>query len=273
MWFKSKTLEEQYPPKDSYQEEYRKKFGGIIDKYLIHHSEDDDEEILVYIDTENDVDWIIQKDPLKDENLRNEREKYIAKLNVAEAYPSLNLSQRNVLKFKIMLGAGYVAAIYGNYESVQPAIDAALKFLKDRNREQSRFLILSFSSFLILVTILLGVCFSIFGNENFIGLLMGVLGAYVSIWSRFGKMNMTGLASKNIHFLEAFARLFCGGIFAFVAMQLLNTGLVLKDFTINNVWSYNCIIGFVAGFNERFVPTIIETISSNSKNNKEDDDE
>ena len=105
------------------------------------------------------------------------------------------------------------------------------------------------------------------------GLLMGLLGAYVSIWSRFGKMNMTGLASRRVHFLEAFARLFCGGIFAFVAMLLLSTGLVLKDFTVNNVWAYNCIIGFAAGFNERFVPTIIETISSNSKNNKEDDDE
>lgn len=216
MWFITKTLEEQYPPKDSYQREYRQKFGNIIDKYLIYHSEDDNEEVLIYIDTENDVDWIIKKEPLEDENLRKERQKYIAKLNVAEASPSLNLSQRNVLKFKIMLGAGYEAAIYGNFDSVQPAIDAAQKFLKDRNREQSRFLILSFSSFLILATILLGLCFSIYWDENFIGLLMGVLGAYVSIWSRFGKMNMTGLASKNIHLIM------CGRIIASSVLWLVS---------------------------------------------------
>lgn len=75
MWFITKTLEEQYPPKDSYQREYRQKFGGIIDKYLIYHSEDDNEEVLIYIDTENDVDWIIKKEPLEDENLWKERQK------------------------------------------------------------------------------------------------------------------------------------------------------------------------------------------------------
>ena len=39
-----------------------------------------------------------------------------------------------------------------------------------------------------------------FSDEKIIGLELGVLGSYVSIWSRFGKMNMTGLASKNIHY-------------------------------------------------------------------------
>lgn len=44
---------------------------------------------------------------------------------------------------------------------------------------------------------------------------------------------MTGLASKDIHYLEAFARLFCGEIFAFVAILFIDTGLVLKDITVS----------------------------------------
>ena len=85
----------------------------------------------------------------------------------------------------------------------------------------------------------------------------------LSIWSRFGKMNMTGLASKDIHYLEAFARLFCGEIFAFVAILFIDTGLVLKDITVSNPWAYHCIVGFIAGFNERFVPSIIGSFTSN----------
>lgn len=78
---------------------------------------------------------------------------------------------------------------------------------------------------------------------------------------------MTGLASKDIHYLEAFARLLCGGIFAFVAILFIDTGLVLKDITVSNPWAYHCIVGF----NERFVPSIIESFTSNVTEEKSND--
>lgn len=144
-------------------------------------------------------------------------------------------------------------------------------FLKARNKEQSRYLILGVSTIIVVLSLIAGYFSAVFSDEQIVGLELGVLGSYVSIWSRFGKMNMTGLASKDIHYLEAFARLFCGGIFAFVAILFIDTGLVLKDITVSNPWAYHCIVGFIAGFNERFVPSIIESFTSNVTEEKSND--
>lgn len=269
MWFKKNNSKDLYPPKDDYQRSYRQTFQGIVDKYLIHHCEDDNAKLLVYIDSENDVDWIMLVDPLKgNEQLIRERYKWLAKLDIAQVSPCLNLSEKNVMKFKIMLGAGYEGALYGNFDSVQPCIEQALLFLRDRNKEQSRFLILFFSTIIVVLSLIIGFSFCLFSNEKIVGLELGVLGYYVSIWSRFGKINLKGLASKNIHYLEAFARLFCGGIFSFIAILLIDTGLFLKELTVSNLWAYHCIFGFIAGFNERFVPSIIESFTSNTTENK-----
>lgn len=264
MWFNKQDSDEFYPPKDEYQRKYRQAFEGVVDKYLIYHCEDENAKILIYIDPENDIDWIMKQDPLNgNEELTKERNKWLAKLDIAQASPCLNLTEKNIMKFKIMLGAGYESALYGNFDSVQSCIDQALLFLKTRNKEQSRYLILLVSTFIVVMSLIAGYFCDVFSDEKIIGLELGVLGSYVSIWSRFGKMNMTGLASKNIHYLEAFARLLCGGIFAFVAILFIDTGLVLKDITVSNPWAYHCIVGFIAGFNERFVPSIIESFTSN----------
>lgn len=269
MRFKNKNPEELYPPKDEYQKKYRETFDGIVDKYLIYHCEDENAKILIYIDPENDIDWIMKEDPLNgNEELNKERYKWLAKLDIAQASPCLNLSEKNIMKFKIMLGAGYESALYGNFDSVQSCIDQALLFLKARNKEQSRYLILGISTIIVLMSLIAGCIWNLFSDKLIVGLELGVLGSYVSIWSRFGKMNLTGLASKNIHYLEAFARLFCGGIFAFVAILFIDTGLVLKDITVSNLWAYHCIVGFIAGFNERFVPSIIESFTSNTTEEK-----
>lgn len=95
MCFKKKNSEDLYPPKDDYQRSYRQTFQGIVDKYLIHHCEDDNAKLLVYIDSENDVDWIMLDDPLKgNEQLIKERYKWLAKLDVAQVSPCLNLSEK-----------------------------------------------------------------------------------------------------------------------------------------------------------------------------------
>lgn len=265
MFFKKKTLSERFPSKDDDQREYRKHYGNIVDKYLINHVCDDEADFIVYIDADNDIDWMLLKDPQKDEEKKIEREKYIARLNVAQASPCLNLSDRNVVRFKIMLGTGYVSAIYGNYDVVSSSIDSAMKFLRERNKEQSRYLILSMSTWIIALFTIIGFYFNWFQSQSVTSIEYGLLGAYVSIWSRFGKMNMTGLASRRIHYLEAFARMVCGAIFALIAMLLLDTGLVLKGVAIENVQALYGIVAFIAGFNERFVPSIIETIAKKSE--------
>ncbi|MHC6728260.1 hypothetical protein [Segatella copri] len=150
MWFDKKDPEELYPPKDEYQRKYRQAFDGVVDKYLIYHCEDENAKILIYIDLDNDIDWIMKKDPLDgNEELNQERNKWLANLDIAQASPCLNLSEKNIMKFKIMLGAGYESALYGNFDSVQSCIDQALLFLKARNKEQSRYIILSVSTTIV----------------------------------------------------------------------------------------------------------------------------
>lgn len=150
MWFDKKDPEELNPPKDEYQKKYRQAFDGIVDKYLIYHCEDENAKILIYIDLDNDIDWIMKKDPLDgNEELNQERNKWLANLDIAQASPCLNLSEKNIMKFKIMLGAGYESALYGNFDSVQSCIDQALLFLKARNKEQSRYIILSVSTTIV----------------------------------------------------------------------------------------------------------------------------
>lgn len=150
MWFDKKDPEELYPPKDEYQRKYCQAFEGIVDKYLIYHCEDENAKILIYIDLDNDIDWIMKKDPLNgNEELNKERNKWLANLDIAQASPCLNLSEKNIMKFKIMLGAGYESALYGNFDSVQSCIDQALLFLKARNKEQSRYIILSVSTTIV----------------------------------------------------------------------------------------------------------------------------
>lgn len=199
MWFNKQDSYEFYPPKDEYQRKYRQAFEGVVDKYLIHHCDDENAKILIYIDPENDIDWLMMKDSLngKDELIK-ERDKWLANLNIAQASPCLNLSEKNIMKFKIMLGAGYESALYGNFDSVQSWIDQALLFLKARNKEQSRYLILGVSTIIVVLSLIAGYFSAVFSDEQIVGLELGVLGSYVSIWSRFGKMNMTGLASKDI---------------------------------------------------------------------------
>lgn len=264
-WGKSnkKSLQDIYPAKDEYQVMYRKEFEGIIDKYLICHESDDRRKLIVYIDAENDIDWII-KDEQHDEERDKKRQAYITKLDAAQAFPVSNLSDSNIVRFKIILGAGYNAALHDNYELVQPSIDKALNFIKERNMEESRYLILSCSTLLILIFILLsliiGSLYFIHYKEWIIGILLGITGAYVSIWNRSGKMDLTGLGTKRIHYLEAFARLFCGGIFAYIGMLLIKSNLLSSIYTQTNAFMY--IITFIAGFNERFIATIIEHITN-----------
>ena len=62
--FNKQDSDEFYPPKDEYQRKYRQAFEGVVDKYLIHHCDDENAKILIYIDPENDIDWIMMKDPL-----------------------------------------------------------------------------------------------------------------------------------------------------------------------------------------------------------------
>ena len=270
--FCSQAEVEPFPAKDDFQRHYREVFGGIVDKYLISYEEGDGENpyrLIVYIDAENDIDWIIknEKATLSPEILQK-RSLSLAKLDIAQSTPCLNLTDSVIMTFKKMLGAGYDAALHDNFEVVDPIIDQALQFIRERNREQGRFWVLLSSTLLVsLSCIVVGklIMMHCCHEEWLLGILMGILGAYISIWSRYGKLDLTGLAMKQLYIWESFTRIFSGAIFSAFGICLLKSEILFQDFVHEHL-TFGCmIIGFIAAFNERFIPSIVEKIAKNEE--------
>ena len=102
-------------------------------------------------------------------------------------------------------------------------------------------------------------------EEWLLGILMGILGAYISIWSRYGKLDLTGLAMKQLYIWESFTRIFSGAIFSAFGICLLKSEILFQDFVHEHL-TFGCmIIGFIAAFNERFIPSIVEKIAKNEE--------
>lgn len=266
------TAEEKFPAKDDHQKAYRKDFYNIVDQYLIYQDKDDNGfKEIVYIDSENDIDWLIEGDNVTEKD-KTERNKYIAKLDIVHALSIQNLSHEEIINFKKMLGVGYCAALHCNWEEVDMAIENATKYRNDRNKERSRFLLLKAATiylFLLIGTFLFFIHFlpthphlNVFG-----GIFMGTMGSYVSIWTRYGKMDITGLGTPRIHYLEAFARMLIGAIFATVIILVLKSGIVLNDILLSTSQKLvYALIGFCAGFSEKFVPSVMEHLIKEQTN-------
>lgn len=96
--------------------------------------------------------------------------------------------------------------------------------------------------------------------------MMGAVGSYVSIWTRYGKMDMTGLGTKGLHCLEAFSRILIGVIFALVVVFMVHSKLIFGN--IEKAADMTClmaILGFCAGFSEKWIPSILERFMSESE--------
>ena len=282
--FHKKTLEEKFPPKDENQRKYREEFGGIVDKCLIlNENISVDNKLLIYIDTDNNIQVIDWRQDTKLDDSKTFHD-CINRLDMAQVMPCENLDDKTVMRFKIMLGAGYNAALHGSFDVVTPIIKESLRFLKERNKEKARHLFLFSSTVMVILSLILSsYLFFEFSQykEWTLGIVMGELGAFVSIWSRYGKMDMSGLAFRRLHYWESFTRLFCGGIFALVSTLLLKSGLLLSEIVESHSLYACALVGFMAGFNERFIPSILEKMVNvdddeqvpEKAENKEDDKE
>ncbi len=263
-----------YPSRDKHQEKYRKEFGDIVDQYLIYYDSDGkDFREIVYIDAENDIDWFIEGDSASKED-KQIRHQYIAKLDTAHAASVQNLSKKEIINFKKILGVGYSAALHCNWEEVGTAISKAMEYRDARNKERSRLMLLSAATLYLFVLVGAFLVFFHFASTHphmnlFWGIIMGAVGAYVSIWTRYGKLDMTGLGAPSIHYLEAFARMLIGAIFATIIIFTFKSGLIFNG--IMSSASERLILGFIgfcAGFSEKWVPTVMERFVTNENNNK-----
>lgn len=259
-------------PKDENQRRYRE-FFGITDKFLIHYSMDEANHggYIVFIDFDNDLDYVIkgQREWSIEDNKAFAAS--IAKLQIAEATPYLNLSEEETLAFKRKLGGGYILALQCKFEGIDEVIADALTFLRQRNVETARTKFLESANFMAMIFVTAGVAFYLYGNTNkwYYGVIFGILGAYTSVWTRYGRMMMTGLATTWLHYLESASRLFIGAVFGVVAMFAIKCGLIFSD--INpaiELFAYS-LASFAAGFSERFIPSLIEKIVNDQSEDNE----
>lgn len=275
MCFKKKEKSKYVDPD---RELYRKFFNiedDYLIEYLIEQESDEGKETgyIVYIDPENDIDW---KDTRTKKSWSDEENsswsKCIAKLNDAHSEPTGHLSFETIRTFKIKLGAGYVLAMNKCFGEVDKVIADSLKFLRHRNAEKSRQLFLVYSTLSIMVVLALWVVnfySKVLPEDWSLTLLFGTLGSYFSIWTRYGKLTMTGLSTKMLHFLETITRLLIGAISASVIILAVKCGLVLPKLAeASPLWFFG-LTGFAAGFSERVIPSLMEVLSKQIKSEQQ----
>ena len=80
-------------------------------------------------------------------------------------------------------------------------------------------------------------------------------------------MDLTGLGTKGLHRLEAFSRILIGVIFAVLAMLLVKSGLIFSSIEIIITDNYLLpVLGFCAGFSEKWIPSILERFVDDQEN-------
>lgn len=259
----------------------------IIDKYLIEYeleeitdpndsSKSEKRGYVVFIDYQNDCDWKDERDHnvIFGADGRIKFAQAISKLNVAHAQPCNNLPEQELLIFKKMIGAGYALAINGDFDSIDSLIQNATDYLSLRNKECARKYFLSASGIFAIIVIAFWIlakfCFHLDYLDWISGICMGFLGSFVSIWTRYGKMSLTGLSSKCLHYLEAVSRMFVGGIFALVALYAICCHIVFPELDADYHFAVFALAGFLAGFSERFVPSLMERLSNDKISSKDE---
>lgn len=261
----------QQPITDANRKDYQKFFGiEESEQYLIYYTMDETANTgyIVFIDKENDLDYIDKRDKSTWTDAEVQSfQRSLGKLQQAEATPILNLRHKQILAFKQILGRGYLQILEKDFSEVDAIIQEAKQYLQQRNIEAARELFLTSSGLIALIAAITGLVMYLSDYRNIwiYGIIFGILGAFVSIWTRYGKEEMTGLASKQLHYMESISRLFVGAIAAVVVMFAIRSGLMLAIGESNNLFFLYCVFGFAAGFSERLLPSLIERILKNDK--------
>lgn len=159
-------------------------------------------------------------------------------------------------------------------------VKLAQEYILKRNIEQSRYMFLVSCGMTTAISILVAIIFwlckeqliSNIGNTVFyisLSVLIGSLGALLSVISRMGKTTLDYNASKKLHYLEGSSRVIAGMISAFIVALCIKTGILLPIFTKIESTNIAMVLGgLIAGASERFAPSIINKLDGVTNSNK-----
>lgn len=267
--FKLFNYKDSLDAQDDNQRAYREAFG-IVDRYLLNYESD---KFIVYIDKDYDIDWVENTDF----NGWTEEEKSqfyanIEKLDRAQAYPCMLLSKKYKVAFLRILGTAYVAVFHKAFEGVDTTIVEAKRYVKQRNLEKARQIYLTCAGFITLLAIIymfirLNTNYVTFSTDTSVCcVVMGITGAYFSIWQRYEDLLMKGFSTHYLLGLESISRLFIGGISAIVVYLAYKCQIVFTLLgQIEPIYAIS-FLGFLGGMCERFVPSLVESFANKNLN-------
>ena len=181
----------QQPITDANRKDYQKFFGiEESEQYLIYYTMDETANTgyIVFIDKENDLDYIDKRDKSTWTDAEVQSfQRSLGKLQQAEATPILNLRHKQILAFKQILGRGYLQILEKDFSEVDAIIQEAKQYLQQRNIEAARELFLTSSGLIALIGAITGLAMYLSDYRNIwiYGIIFGILGAFVSIWTRY----------------------------------------------------------------------------------------
>ena len=254
-------------------------------KFLIHAAAD----YIVFIDTDNDLDW--ETTPQYDKAGPKNLSKHNAILNDAELLettPCSGLELNTKLDFKRLIGQALCRSFEHDYVCATKMMENASRFILTRNQETSRYWYLTSSFVMTAPFIIVGLALWLGRNAagQALGLDMlwlifsaiaGAMGALLSVIARTGKLRFDCSSGRKLHYLEGTSRIWAGALSGIVVALALRSEMFLAPLARGQkLHSVMMIAAFAAGAVERLATSIISTVGSGHANlatNKHTDSE
>ena len=234
---------------------------------------------VIYLDTNDRLRCTETGDITKmDHYDYGKNNKAIVSIRQAENFPTSIMLGKYRRMFLHKLGLAHEMRYRGCYEQVEPLVQDARRFAEERNMSATRIwrlLVASFWAFIAVVLIvMIHYLVPSWGNSAYLNILksqgmfaglMGFLGAYTSLWLRYRSLGEITFGGWVTVTMVTTCRLLIGSIFAYIAVLAMRSGLLFSTFDGHE--AAIGIIGFVAGFSERFIPSFIRRLAKNEEEN------
>jgi hypothetical protein len=229
--------------------------------YLVRETED----FIVFLDTDGDVDWESTDEFKHDVALLGVVSNRMAGLR---SLPSEHLSKKAAQAFGVMQAEAIVRAFERDKTGAHAILDQAHAFFAARMRETARLwylgggaLAVGFVACLGWPTLaLVGLAVPIARDTQehiFLGALCGAFGAAFSVLLRSKRALLDISAGRLVHYASGGVRVLTGAAAGVVAVFAMMTKLVLPELTGRAGFA---LASTVAGFSERWVPSLIERV-------------